>query len=169
MPDKPVFDEISQISIIVDDIFTWIKRYNDDYGIGPWIVLHFTPENTGEMVVRGKNENFEMYLALCESLNVQLELIQPVSENTTYAEFLKKHGPGLHHMCMGSSAGYAAIMENLKARGRDVKLLGGLDSAGMEFCYIDLTEDLGFIAELVNPPENFICPPPVYVYPETGT
>jgi hypothetical protein len=165
MQDKQVFDEIAQISVIVDDVFTWVKRYNDEYGIGPWIILHFTPENTKNMTVHGKDESFEMYLALCDSLNVQLELIQPISDNSSYAEFLKSHGPGLHHMCMRSKEGHASILEKLKARGHEETLLSGLDSGGMEFCYFDLTEDLGFIVELCNPPEDFVPLPPDFTYP----
>jgi methylmalonyl-CoA/ethylmalonyl-CoA epimerase len=163
---ETVFDEIAQVSIIVDDIFASVKRYNDQYGIGPWIVMRFTPENTGDMVVRGRTEAFEMYLGLCDSLNIQLELIQPVSKNTTYWEFLERHGPGIHHMCLGSKDGFGAIMERLRERGHKEKLLGGVDSGGMEFCYVDLTGDLGLIAELVNPPADFVAPPPVWAYPE---
>ena len=162
----PVFDEIGQISIIVDDIKESIRRYNDKYGIGPWIVLHFTPDNTKEMTVRGKPEPFELFLGLCDSLNVQLELIQPVSKNTTYWEFLEKHGPGLHHLCLNSRKGFTSIIEKLKEYGHDVPLLNARDSGGMYFCYIDLTDDLGMIAELCDPPEDFILPEPEWKYPE---
>ena len=161
-----VFDEIAQVSIVVEDIRETIRRYNDQYGIGPWALLHFSGDNTTDMVVNGRAEAFEMYLGLCDSLNVQLELIQPVSTNTTYWEYLQNHGPGIHHMCMGSKEGFSAIMKKLKALGREEVLLGGRDSGGMSFCYVDLTDDLGLIAELTNPPENFISPEPVWVYPE---
>jgi methylmalonyl-CoA/ethylmalonyl-CoA epimerase len=160
-----VFDRISQASIVVEDIFGSIKLYNDKYGIGPWIVLHFTQENTKNMEIRGAPEPFEMYLALCDSMNIQLELIQPISRNTTYYEFFEKHGPGIHHLCLGSEGGFQSIVDKLKEYGYG-KLLGGTDSGGMEFCYVDMTDDLGFIVELVNPPDDFICPPPIYAYPE---
>ena len=165
MNEGRVFDKIAQVSVIVDDVRAYIKRYNDDYGIGPWIVLHFTPENTGNQTVNGKEEGFEIYLALCDSLNVQLELIEPISENTTYYEFLKKNGPGIHHLCMTSDRGFASIVEKLKERGHTEKLLSGLDAGGMEFCYIDLADDLGIIAELMNPPEDFVLPAPAFTYP----
>jgi len=162
----PVFDEIGQISIIVRDIKESIRRYNDRYGIGPWVVLHFSQDNTSEMEVRGKPEPFELYLGLCDSLNVQLELIQPVSKNTTYWEFLEKHGPGLHHMCLNSKEGFSSIVEKLKALGQEDFLLGARDSGDMYFTYIDLIDDIGIIAELCDPPEDFILPAPVWKYPE---
>ena len=148
--DKPVFDKINQISIIVEDIFESIKQYEEGYGIGPWTVLKFNPDNTSEMIIKGNREDFEMYLALCDSMNVQLELIQPITENTTYYEFLKQHGSGIHHLCMGSSEGYSSMIQKLKDIGHSEKLLGGTDSGGHEFCYIDLTEDLGLVAELLD-------------------
>ena len=163
---SPVFDEIAQISIIVDDVKAFIKRYNDDYGLGPWTVLHFSQENTKDMVVNGKPEPFEMYLGLCDCLNVQLELIQPVSKNTTYWDYLQKHGPGLHHLCLGSKEGFSAILRKLEALGHTEHLLGGIDEGGMSFCYVDLTEDLGLIAELIDPLEDPVSLPVVWKYPE---
>ena len=73
---KLVFDKVTQISVVVDDIYAYIKRYNDDYGIGPWIILHFDKENTNNMVIRGQRKNFAIKLALCDCLNIQWELIQ---------------------------------------------------------------------------------------------
>ncbi|MDR3295772.1 MAG: VOC family protein [Clostridiales Family XIII bacterium] len=166
MGQKPLFDKIAQVSIVVDDIRAYIRRYNDEYGIGPWKVLHFTPENTRDMVVAGQPEGFAMYLGLCDSLNIQLELIQPLSENGDYAEFLKKHGPGIHHICLGSADGYEGIQGRLAERGCVDTLLGGMDSGGMAFAYVDLTKELGFIAELVDPPADFVSPPPAFLYPE---
>ena len=161
-----VFDEIEQISIVVDDIKAYIKRYNDKYGIGPWKVLHFSSENTRDMVTFGRPEPFELYLGLCDSLNVQMELIQPVSPNTTYWEFLQSHGPGVHHIAFGSKGGFSATIGKLEALGKKDILLSARDSGDMSFCYVDLMDDLGLIAELKDPPENFVCPASVWEYPE---
>jgi len=163
---KEVFDNIGQICVIVDDLKAYIKRYNDDYGIGPWIVIHFAEDNMSEQTVNGKPEKFEAYLGLCDSLNVQMELIQPISKNTTYYDFLEKHGPGIHHLCLGSKEGFSSIIEKLEKLGHTEKLLGARDSEGMYFCYADLTGDLGMIVELVDPPEDFVYPAPVWKYPE---
>jgi hypothetical protein len=114
---KPVFDKVAQISVVVDDLHAYMKRYNDDYGIGPWQVIHFDKNNTRGMVVKGVPENFEIMLAICECLNVQWELIQPLSENGSYAEFLREHGPGLHHVCMRPAEGYKRIRRTLAERG----------------------------------------------------
>jgi len=163
---KPVFEKLTQVGVVVDDIYAYIKRYNDDYGIGPWVILHFDKKNTRDMIIKGKHENFEIRLALCNCLNVQWELIQPLSDNGTYAEFLKKNGPGIHHVCMEPAEGYQRIREILAERGFSETLIGGTDSGDMQFAYVDLTEDLGFVVELMNSPENFIPPAPEDVYPK---
>ncbi|MDR1571911.1 MAG: VOC family protein [Clostridiales Family XIII bacterium] len=162
---KPVFDKVAQISVVVDDIYAYMRRYNDDYGIGPWTVLRFDRGNTSGMVVRGAPEDFEIRLAICDCLNIQWELIQPLSENGSYAEFLRKNGPGIHHVCMQPAEGYARIREILAGRGHAETLIGGVDSGNMEFAYVDLTDDLGFVVELMNPREGCVPMPPEDVYP----
>jgi len=163
---KPVFTKVNQICMVVDDIYAYMKRFNDDYGIGPWVVLHFDSSNTTDMILNGQREDFDIRLALCDALNVQLELIQPLSDNSDYANFLRTHGPGLHHLSLEPADGYSKIREFLKERGRNETLIGGMDAGGMEFAYVDLRPELGFINELFNPPENFVMPPAEDTYPK---
>ena len=40
---EPVFTETMQIGIVVRDLDATLRRYVDDYGIGPWQILEFTP------------------------------------------------------------------------------------------------------------------------------
>lgn len=160
---KPVFTKLTQVCVVVDDIDAYMKRYNDDYGIGPWIVLNFNKDTVSNMTVRGKRMDYSMKLALCDSLNVQWELVEPTDDNSTYADFLKKHGPGIQHVSFDTQ-GYEQAMEDLAARGCKV-VQGGVDSGGMAFSYVDLTKDLGFIVELFNPPKDFVPPAPERTYP----
>lgn len=160
---KPVFTKLLQICVVVDDIDAYMKRYNDEYGIGPWIVLNFNKDTVSGMTVNGKREDYSMKLALCEFLNVQWELIQPTSDNSIYAEFLKKNGPGLHHVAFDTQ-GYKQAMKDLASRGFE-EIQGGTDLGGMHFSYLDLTKDLGLIVELYDRPDDFVPPPPERVYP----
>jgi hypothetical protein len=169
MAKKEIFTGVTQISIVVDDIHAYMRRYNDDYGIGPWTILRFDGSNTREMKLWGRREDFEIRLAICDCMNVQLELIQPLGENGDYAEFLRRNGPGVHHVCMGLAKGYEKTREFLSGRGFEETLIGGVDSGGMEFAYVDLTKDLGFVLEMMNPPEDFAPPPPEGFYPENLT
>ncbi len=62
---KPLFPKIGQISMIVDDALACAKRWNDEYGIGPWHFLHFNEENMTGMEVHGKPVEYAMDIALC--------------------------------------------------------------------------------------------------------
>ena len=162
---KPVFDSVIQISIVVDDLDAYMKRYNDDYGIGPWTIVKYDKSNANRMTVRGESRDFAIRLALCDCLNVQWELIQPMEENGPFAEFLKTRGPGIHHLCIEPAEGYAKTREFLAGRGYAEALVGGFNAGNREFAYMDLTSDLGFVLEIVNPPEGYVKPPPEGYYP----
>lgn len=160
----PVFSAITQISIIVPDAAAYAKRFTDKYGIGPWTFTDFTDENTTERTVEGKPVPYAMRLALCDALNVQLELIQPLDSLSVYARFLKEHGPGIHHIAVQPAAGFAATLGELAEKGNPV-VQSGRDSGGMQFVYVDMMKDLGLVAEICDPPEDFVPPAPDFTYP----
>lgn len=58
----------------------------------------FFEHNTVE--VHNKPLNFGFKIALYKGLNIDLELIQPLDEKGVYAEFLKEHGQGIHHIAL---------------------------------------------------------------------
>jgi len=73
--DKPIFTEVLQIGIVVDDLDAYMKRYHDDYGIGPWLVYDFNKETVRNMTIRGEKVDYYMKIALCDAHNVQWELL----------------------------------------------------------------------------------------------
>src|SRR5687768_12645791 len=46
---EPVFTETMQLGIVVRDLDASLRRYVEDYGIGPWEVHHFDPENAEDL------------------------------------------------------------------------------------------------------------------------
>ena len=67
-------------------------------GIGPWQVHTFTPENTLNQTYRGQPSAFTMRVCFAQVGNVVWELIEPISGPSIFAEFLDRHGEGLHHV-----------------------------------------------------------------------
>ena len=127
---KPLFPRIGQISMIVDDVLAYAKRWNDDYGIGPWHFLHFTEENMTDMEVHGKPVEYAMDIALCNLYDIELELIAPKDDRSAYAEFLRKHGPGLHHLAVVTPEGsYHHLVNTLKEKGNQ-QIQKGADPMG---------------------------------------
>ncbi|NLD46911.1 MAG: glyoxalase [Clostridiaceae bacterium] len=148
---KPVFTKLLQICMVVDDLEAYIKRYEEDYGIGPWTVIECNKDNISDMTVMGKKLDFAMRVAVCDFANTQFELLQPTDDNNLFMDFLKKHGPGLHHVAFDTQ-GYDQTIEGLAARGYEV-IQSGVDGTGLTFSYVDLNKDLGMVVELYKQPE----------------
>ena len=51
---KPVFTETMQIGIVVRDLDATMRRYVDNYGIGPWQVHQFKREDVKEWLEHGQ-------------------------------------------------------------------------------------------------------------------
>lgn len=159
---KPIFTKVLQVAVVVKDLETAVKKYADEYGIGPWIIYDFNPQTVKDMIVRDQRVDYAMRLALCDIGGVQWELIEPKDDKSIYAEFLRNHGEGLHHVAFGVD-NYEEAMKFFREKGHQI-LQGG---TWHDFTYTYLTTegDLKFIAEIYNPPPDFKWPEPDAVYP----
>jgi len=145
--DKPVFSAITQVSMVVDDVDAYVKRY-EEYGIEPWGVMDIGPEYVNDMTSHDERIDYRTRVALCDCFDVQIELIQPLDDNSEYASFLKANGSGIHHICLDADDIDEAL-GFIKKRNGDATLLTG-DSNSSYYEYIDIQKDLGFRAELVK-------------------
>ncbi|MEM2021573.1 MAG: VOC family protein [Zestosphaera sp.] len=159
---KPIFNETLQIAIVVKDLNEAVKKYYDEYGIGPWAIYEFNPQTVRDMIIRDKRVEYAMSLALCYIGRVQWELIEPKDEKSIYAEFLRKHGEGLHHVALGVE-NYDEAMKFFREKGHIV--LQGGTWFGLTYTYLDTEDVLKFIAEIYKVPEGFKWPKPDAVYP----
>jgi methylmalonyl-CoA/ethylmalonyl-CoA epimerase len=143
---KKQFEKFFQVGIIVDNVETFVKRYEYDFGIGPWDIVDFTPDLMPGMTVDGEVKDLRMKIAFCRSFGTELELIQPVSESI-YMDWLRQHGPGLHHVAFILND-YDSIMSDLVNMGKKplMEVLDGSKSRG--FAYVDLLKELGIILEM---------------------
>lgn len=162
MASEPVFTGVLQVGVVVDNVDAAVKKYADDYGIGPWTIYEFNPDTVKNMIVRNQRVDYAMRLALCDVGGVQWELIEPKDDKSIYYEFLKKHGPGLHHVAFGVK-NYDKVMEAMRAAGKTI--LQGGTWHGFTYTYLTTEKDLGVIAEIYNVPEGFVWPKPDGVYP----
>ena len=162
MADKPVFNKVLQIAVVVKDLDASMKRYADQFGIGPWVVFTFNPDTVKDMIIRDEKVDYAMKLALADIGGVQWELIEPLDDKSIYAEFLTKHGEGLHHVAFGVE-NYDEAMTFFREGGMGV--LQGGTWHGFTYTYLDTQDKLATIAEIYNPPPDFQWPPPEATYP----
>lgn len=90
---------------------------------------------------RGEPADFVAHISLSYAGDTQLEVIEPVSGESVYADFLNSSGPGLHHVCVE-----AGDVEAFEARLRDAEQDGtpvvaqGTVPGGMRFAYLSAAD-----------------------------
>jgi len=148
------FAKFLQIGIIVKDVEATVKKYEEEYGLGPWKIIEFGPKMFPKMLVDGKPGMLEMKNAFCNAYGFEIEVIQPVSESA-YSKWLEEHGPGIHHIAVITRDKFKDVIdEHKRLTGKDpwiwCKEDNGKDGEGMEFAYLDLIKELGLFVEIYN-------------------
>lgn len=175
MPEgvTPMFIEFNQLGIVVGDMDEAIHRLNDDYGIGPWIIMDFGDTGRGDNYASldncrhngEKTEDYSLHGALCNLLNVQLEMLQTVKPGSGHELHFKKHGPDIHHVSLTQTQSYEECVERMAKAGNDDCWTCNIDVT--ETCNMCYHETLGIFFETHKRPDPFV-PPEIKIetYPE---
>ena len=148
---EPVFTETMQIGIVVRDLEATMQRYVDDYGIGPWDIVEFHPDDAPDLHEHGKPVGRSWRLASTMIGRVQWELIEPLDDESVYARFLAEKGEGVHHIALAPSNFDEAVAAQAE-RGNELVLSGTF--SGYRVAYLATDRDLGVIAEIFSPPSD---------------
>jgi glyoxalase/bleomycin resistance protein/dioxygenase superfamily protein len=144
---EPAFTETVQIGIVVRDLEATMRVYVDDYGIGPWEIYEFNPENLEEFHEYGTPVGRSWRLAATMVGQVQWELIQPLDDQSIYARFLAEKGEGIHHIAVTAPEfDHLVVMEAEK--GRELPLSGVF--SGIKVAYLGTDRDLGVMTEIYS-------------------
>jgi hypothetical protein len=162
---EPLFTETLQISIVVRDLEETLRTYVEEYGLGPWEIYEFRPDEVAPLPGGGPAVEGAWRIAVTMVGSVQWELVQPLDDRSIYAEFLASKGEGLHHVAVGGT-GYGQLLEAMRAKGRTVPL-GGV-FRDVTFAYLSTDEDLKVVTEIFDWPEGLVQEPDA-VYPDGGT
>lgn len=156
---------VNQVGFVVKDLDTAMAAYWR-VGVGPWRVYTYGAPLVKDITYRGKPGNWRFLIALAGlGAGFSLELIQPLSGESIYSEFLEKHGEGgIQHLGIvvddldrvvaeAQRAGYTVIQSG---RGHGVRGDG-------KFAYLSTDADLFTVYELMElVSERY---PPERVYP----
>jgi len=139
---------VGQIGLVVHDVDRAMEYYRDTFGLGPWLVS--TPERS-TCIVRGKQVEARLKIALAYSGHVQWELIQVLAGETIHTEALRERGEGLHHL------GFIVndLAERLRAyqtAGLEILQQGVIEEMGfrIDYAYLDTVAIGGVIFELIQ-------------------
>lgn len=129
---------INHIAIVVDEI--------ED-------ALHFWRDALGLRVARVEEvPDQDSVVAFLPIGNMEIELVEPTSDESGTARYLKKHGPGIHHICFEVDD-IKASLESLKASG--VRLINSepvIGTSGKMFAFIHPESTYGLLIELYELP-----------------
>ncbi|MFL6023272.1 MAG: VOC family protein [Marmoricola sp.] len=127
---------VTQICWVTEDIAATEEYLSQHFEVGPWTRLpdiHFDPENC---LLREQPADFVVHVSLAYAGDLQLEVIQPVSGDSIYADFLKVNQAGLHHLCFDVEDMDVALA-TAAADGVEIAQRGSMMGGEMRFAYLD--------------------------------
>ncbi len=131
-----------QINIVVSDIETAAKKWAELLGIEvPEIRINHL-EGNENYKYRGKPISCDLKVCNIEMNGFVIELHEPVGGESSFQEFLDKHGNGVHHIGFEVGDKRDEIIEELKAAGYDTDRTVGI-YPGSSWTIVDSEDTLG--------------------------
>ena len=143
---EPVFTETMQIGIVVRDLDATVRRYVDDYGIGPWEFAQIDAGEANNYREYGQLVERSTRIAATTVGQVMWELIEPLDEDGIYARFLAEKGEGVHHVAVATPNFDKTVAQ--AERENNVTLSG--EFSGAKVAYLATERDLGVILEVFS-------------------
>ena len=103
MPEAPLpflDNGIAQIAFVVEDLDRTVEMYHRTFGIGPWHFYTYGKPLVKQMTYHGEPADYKMRIALANAGDMRIELIEALEGDTVYADFIREHGYGIHHMAV---------------------------------------------------------------------
>jgi methylmalonyl-CoA/ethylmalonyl-CoA epimerase len=143
---EPVFNETMQLGIVVRDLEATVRRYEDDYGIGPWRFDRIDLGAANDYREYGEPVERSNRIAIAMVGRVMWELIEPLDEDGIYARFLAEKGEGVHHVAVATPDFDETVA---RAERKDGVMLSCKHS-GIDIAYLDTLRDLGVTIEIFS-------------------
>jgi hypothetical protein len=155
---------VIQVGIIVKNLDQAVENYWKLCGIGPWRIYNYGKPPLKISTYHGRPSDCRWRIALCWIGPLCIELIEAAEGDSVYADFIREHGYGMHHLAVSVEDMPTAIAQaaSVGARVMQEGSGHGLDGSG-HFAYVDTEQILGTIIELVQYPKQRI--PPEKIYP----
>ncbi len=130
----PFVKRIDHIALVVEDIEKALGFWQDGLGMK----LSHMEEVASE----------HSLVAFLPAKNSEMELVQPTADDSGVARYLKKRGPGLHHICL-EVYDIEATIAHLKAQGmRLINETPEIGTGGKKIAFIHPDSTHGVLVEL---------------------
>lgn len=141
-----IFGPVRQNGYVVRDIQAAMDHWIKVMGVGPWYYVDRV--KTDYFRHRGRDSDIEMSIALANSGNLQIELIQQRNDAPSmYQEFLAAGREGLQHMSFWTTD-YQALYDRALTLGYKVGHEGQIGGEKGRFAYFDSEAHPGTVIEI---------------------
>ncbi len=135
---------VTQIGLVVHDITAAAQAWATILGVPVPDIITTDPVEMAHTEYQGKPSTARAKLAFFHLGQVDIELIEPLGEPSTWRDQLNAHGSSLHHIAFqvkGMNDQIAALGFPLVQKG---------DYEGGRYAYVDAQEQLGTVIELLE-------------------
>jgi len=140
---------VVQVAIICKDIEATTRRWAELLGVEPPAIRMTRPGREVKLIYRGRPSDGRVKLAFIRLGQVSLEFLEPVGGETSWAEYLEKHGEGVQHLGF-QVKDLERSLESLKRLGFGELHRGRYDGDNGTYVYMDTKDGLGVIIELLH-------------------
>ena len=132
--------KIHHVAMVVNDIDSSLEFWRDGLGLTLEQIQHI-PEQDSKIA----------FLPVGEG---EIELVQPIGEDSGLARYLAKKGPGLHHLCIQVDE-ITSLLTDLKQKGfRLINEEPMQGDEGKKYAFIHPQSTGGVLVELYELPED---------------
>jgi hypothetical protein len=135
------FDGFIQIALVVKDIRKTAETWANLFNIPVPEIRDHPPAHNPELTYRGQPAYYGLKFATIQVGNFVIELHEPDEHDSTFREFLDKHGNGVHHLGFQVGDKRDAIIGELGEMGYAMRTIGYYP--GSSWTIVDIEDDLG--------------------------
>jgi len=143
----PKLPPLYHVGIVVADLQTAGGDFEQRYGRAQERIFDLDVEDA---LVQGRRRSFSARYGFIALGNTDIELIQPLTGDSPYTQFLAEHGEGIHHLAFVVDS-IDAHLEHLQRESPDLSIM--LDATIMggasRFVYVEGTAH-GAVLELIE-------------------
>jgi len=134
--------KVAQLGFVYKDIEKQAKIFETLFNVPKFAII---PETTEIVKYRGKEVEVHIKLAISRQFKAQIELIQHISGECIYKEFLDQGREGLHHISLFIE-NIEAYIEYFEKQGLEMIYSGSLGK--QVYAYFDTEDTLGMLLEI---------------------
>jgi hypothetical protein len=140
---------LEQVAFVVRDLGEAQKFFGQSMGIRRFYVIEHFGSSASDKIFRGRPAEHDFTIALAYSGNTQIELIQHLSGDTCYKEFLDRRGEGIQHLgfFLDDRQQHDQVLAEFNSNGFSVLQSGRF--GGALYTYFDTERAIGAVMEIV--------------------